>query len=61
MIPLPLDKSDEAKNDNEDIPEPDDKVDFINDDIKSKNTECIKRVLSPPCSILIVCTTSNLK
>ena len=61
MIPLPLDKSDEAKNDNEDIPEPDDKVDFINDDIKSKNTESIERILSPPCSILIVCTTSNLK
>ena len=61
ILKLPLDKSDEAENDDEDIPEPDDKVDFVNDDIKSKDAESIERILSSPWTILIVCATSNLQ
>ena len=58
---LPLDESESSRNDDEDIPEPDDKIDFINDDIKSKNTKCIESILPPPRSILIVCTAGNLE
>ena len=57
---VPLNKSNKAKHDEKDIPEPDDKVDFINDDIESEDAKSIKSMLSFPRSILVVCTTGNL-
>ena len=58
---VPLNKSDKAQHNEEDIPEPDDKVDFINDDIESEDAKSIESILSSPRSILIVCTTGNLE
>ena len=58
---LPLNKSDKTKDNEEDIPEPDDEVDFINDDIESEDAESIESILMPSRAILVVCTTSNLQ
>ena len=57
----PLNKSNKTKHNEEDIPEPDDKVDFIDDDIESKDAKSIESILSSPRSILVVCTTGNLE
>ena len=57
----PLDKSNKTKHNEEDIPEPDDKVDFINDDIESEDAKSIESILTSPRSILVVCTTGNLE
>ena len=57
----PLNKSNKAKHNEEDIPEPNDKVDFIDDDIESKDAKSIASILPSPRSILIVRTTGNLK
>ena len=56
-----LNKSNKAEHDEKDIPEPDDKVDFINDDIESKDAKSIESILTSPRSILVVCTTGNLE
>ena len=60
-LSLPLNKSDKTKDNEEDIPEPDDEVDFINDDIECKDAESIESILMPSRAILVVCTTGNLQ
>ena len=59
MFPLPDQQSDGAAEDEEDVPEPEDEVDLVNDDVEAQDAESVEFALFAPRSILIIRTAGH--
>ena len=56
----PEDEPGEAADDEEDVPEPEDEVHLVDDDVEAEDAEGVERHLPPPGAVLVVGAARNL-
>ena len=59
MLTSPDDDPGEATEDEEEVPEPEDEVDLVYDDVEAEDTEGIESGLPAPGAVLIVSTAGH--
>ena len=61
MLTSPDDDPGEATEDEEDVPEPEDEVDLVYDDVEAEDTEGIESSLPAPGAVLVVSAAGHAR